>query len=202
MRRKSLGKKIFWICIALIFIFDVWLIARLFARRSIEPPKIESAIAVTSRPKSVPPAAPAQASRKSGQATSSKTTDLNQTAKPAEAKPAEVKPAEKVSTKNIKDLKTALATGLPVILKLGSDSCYPCRLMKPILKELAEEQDGQIVVLDLEINDHQDLARQFEVRLIPTTIFYDRYGRAKGQHVGYLDKEDLLALARDFGLAD
>jgi len=96
------------------------------------------------------------------------------------------------STKDIKDLKAALKSGVPVILKLGADYCYPCRLMKPILKELAVERDGKEIFLDLNVNENKDLAKEFKVMLIPTIVFYDKRGKVKGKTVGFMSKQDLL----------
>lgn len=200
-----MGKKIFWLSIVLILVFDFWLVAKLTARKSASPAKIESSLSETGGPNSAQPDTPTPASRNSGQATVSQTTTMDQTVKPAEVRtaestPAEAKPVKRISTKNIKDLKSALATGLPIILKLGSDSCYPCKLMKPILKELAQEQDGRIVVLDLDFNEQVDLAREYKIRLIPAIIFYDKQGRAKSVHEGYLDKKQLLEWVDYLGL--
>jgi len=96
------------------------------------------------------------------------------------------------STKEIKDLKAALKAGVPVILKLGADYCYPCRMMKPILKELAVEKDGKAIFLDLNVNENKDLAKEFKVMLIPTIVFYDKHGKVKGKTVGFMSKPDLL----------
>jgi len=96
------------------------------------------------------------------------------------------------STQDIKDLRTALKAGVPVIVKLGADWCSPCRAMKPIIKQLAEEQNGKAVFLDLNIEEYRALAREFKVMLIPTVIFYDKHGKPRSQHVGFMSKEELL----------
>jgi thioredoxin 1 len=98
----------------------------------------------------------------------------------------------KIATRDIKDLKTTLKSGLPAVVKLGADYCHPCRMMKPILKELAIEQDGKAIFLDLNINENRDLAKEFKVMLIPTIIFYDKHGKVKGKTVGFMSKQDLL----------
>jgi len=95
-------------------------------------------------------------------------------------------------TKNIKDIKTAFSAGVPVVIELGADWCPPCRAMKPILKELAAEQDGKAVFIDLIIDEHRDLATKFKVMLIPTILFYDRHGKFKFKSEGFMSKKDLL----------
>lgn len=194
-----MGKKIFWICILLFLVFDVWLAAKLISKKAADQAKPE--IVVTENSGSADgQTVSAQNSQAEDRTAGPQASAATPATSPAEAKPVIVKPAKKISTKNIRDLKTALSTGLPVILKLGSDSCYPCKLMKPTLKELVQEQDGRIVVLDLDINDQRDLAREFRIRLIPAIIFYDRQGRVKSVHEGYLDKKQLLEWVDYLGL--
>jgi thioredoxin 1 len=96
------------------------------------------------------------------------------------------------STKQIKDLETALKAGVPVVVKLGSDKCIPCRAMNPIIKELAEEQDGKAVFLSLDVYENRELASQAGVRVIPTILFYDKHGVPKAKSEGGMSKEDLL----------
>jgi len=109
----------------------------------------------------------------------------------APAKPA-VKLAAKRSTKDIKDLETALKAGVPVIVKLGSDKCIPCRMMNPIIKELAVEQDGKAVFLSLDVYENRELAQKAGVMVIPTILFYDKRGKPKAKNDGGMSKEQLL----------
>lgn len=97
-------------------------------------------------------------------------------------------------------LKDALGSGLPVIVKLGADWCPPCQQMKPILKELAQELRGKVIVLDLDINDHRDLAAKLKIRYIPTTIFYDKNGRDKLVKTGFMDKQEILRIVKELRL--
>lgn len=98
------------------------------------------------------------------------------------------------------DLAAALKSGQPVIVKLGADWCPPCRAMRPELKALEAEQKGKMIVLDLDIDQHRQLARDYKVNLIPTTLFYDRSGKFKDKKTGFMSKGELLAKARELGL--
>jgi thioredoxin 1 len=104
------------------------------------------------------------------------------------------------STKNIMDLDLALKANVPVVLKLGADSCPPCRAMKPIMKDLAIEQDGKIIFLDLDIYKHRELAKQFSVRLIPTIVFFDSKGQVISKAEGAMNKQQLLKAVADLKL--
>ena len=104
------------------------------------------------------------------------------------------------STKDIKSLAQAFKAGVPVIVKLGSDTCYPCRQMKPIISQLATEQDGKIVFLDLDIYENRALAKEFQVRVIPTLIYNDKQGKVKGKTEGGMSKEQLMNTIKELKL--
>jgi len=99
---------------------------------------------------------------------------------------------KKKSTKDIQTLEEALKASVPVIVKLGSDHCIPCRMMNPVMAELAVEQDGKAVFLNLDIYKNRELAKEAGVRLIPTILFYDKHGKPKAKSEGGMSKEDLL----------
>lgn len=108
--------------------------------------------------------------------------------------------AAKPSVKKNKTLDQALKTGLPVVVKLGSDKCIPCRAMNPIIKELAEEQAGKAVFLSLDVYQNRELARQAGVRVIPTILFYDKHGKPKAKNDGGMSKDDLLKAVKELEL--
>ena len=120
-----------------------------------------------------------------------------------EEKPAPVAPKvqnQSRSTKDIKTLDEALKAGVPVVVKLGSDKCIPCRAMNPIIKELAAEQDGKAIFLSLDVYENRELASQAGVRVIPTILFYDRHGQPKAKSEGGMSKEELLKAIDEMGL--
>jgi thioredoxin 1 len=104
------------------------------------------------------------------------------------------------STKDIKTLSAALKAGVPTIVKFGSDNCPPCRRMKPIMKELAVEQDGKVIFLDLDVYENRELANQMEVRVIPTILYYDKRGKLKKKSEGGMTKDELLRAIDILGL--
>lgn len=108
--------------------------------------------------------------------------------------------SKKKSTKDIKTLEEALKSGVPVIVKLGSDKCFPCRMMNPVIKELAVEQDGKAVFLSLDVYENRELARLARVRVIPTILFYDKHGKPKAKSEGVMSKEDLLKAINELEL--
>jgi len=104
------------------------------------------------------------------------------------------------STKDIANLDEALKAGVPVIVKLGTDSCAPCRAMNLIIKELAIEQDGKAVFLSLDIYKNRELAKEAGIRVIPAVLYYDRKGKPKAKSEGGMSKEQLLKAIEDLEL--
>jgi len=122
--------------------------------------------------------------------------------KPIEKRVVAIKksPTKKKSTKEIKTLDEALKSGVPVILKLGSNRCIPCRMMNPIMEQLAVEQDGKAIFLNLDVYENRDLAGQADVRVIPTILFYNKHGKPKAKSEGGMSKEQLLKTIKELEL--
>ncbi len=90
--------------------------------------------------------------------------------------------------------------GLPVLVDIGADTCVPCKLMAPILKELKEELQGKILVQFLNLNTYPGLAEEYKISLMPTQIFYDASGKDRFRHEGFYSKEDILAKVKELKL--
>jgi len=89
---------------------------------------------------------------------------------------------------------------LPKLIDLGSKGCLPCKLMKPILKELQVEYAGTLIIEVYDIYEKPDLGKKYNVRLIPTQIFYDREGKELYRHVGFMSKKDIINTFERFGI--
>jgi thioredoxin 1 len=98
------------------------------------------------------------------------------------------------------DLKKALASGKPILVDFGANSCVPCRQMRPILKELGTEYLEKAKVLVIDVYKYQNLARDYKIQLIPTLVFFDSKGKEAFRHVGVLDKEKIVAKLKEIGM--
>ena len=65
-----------------------------------------------------------------------------------------------------------LQCDLPVLVDFWAPWCAPCRMMTPVLDELAAEWDGKVKVCKMNVDEQQATAREFEVQAIPTMILF------------------------------
>ncbi len=79
--------------------------------------------------------------------------------------------------------------GKPLIVDMGSDTCVPCKMIKPVLEEIAEEYKDDLNVIILDVHEYMEIAQELGVMSIPTQFFYDKEGKMLGQHIGFLPKE-------------
>ena len=84
--------------------------------------------------------------------------------------------------------------------EFGSNRCIPCRKMKPLLAEIANEYKGVLKVEVLEINDHLEEAKKYGITLIPTQVLFDPKGNVQWKHVGFIPKEDLESVLHEKGV--
>ena len=89
---------------------------------------------------------------------------------------------------------------LPKLLDFGAGTCIPCKAMAPILKELAEEYKGRVVVKIIEVYQEREMTQANRIRLIPTQIFFDSKNKEVFRHEGFMDKEQIKKVFEKMGV--
>ncbi len=121
---------------------------------------------------------------------------------------------------NLKKLKTYK---LPVVIDFGSESCVPCQLMAPVLKELNAELQGRAIIKLIDSWKNPEFAEGYPISSIPTQLFYDSNGnpfkpkdpeamnltmyslKTTGEHVftahvGGLTKQQMMEILEEMGM--
>lgn len=94
---------------------------------------------------------------------------------------------------------TVIKASKPVVVDLWAAWCGPCRAIAPIMEELAREADGRYIVAKLDVDANKKIPRQYNVRAIPTLLFF-KDGKLAETMVGVQKKQaiadKLAALAK------
>jgi len=89
------------------------------------------------------------------------------------------------------------AATTPVVVDFWAEWCTPCKMIAPILDEIASENDGKIRIAKVNVDENAGLARDFDVMSIPTLIVFND-GVAQRRLVGAKAKPQLLEELAEF----
>jgi thioredoxin 1 len=102
----------------------------------------------------------------------------------------DVKDSEKVKILSDQNFTNRIKTGF-VLVDFWASWCMPCKLMVPVLNELAEETEGKVTIAKLNVDESKVTASKFSVRSIPTLILF-KNGKELHRFVGVKSKDYLL----------
>ena len=94
-----------------------------------------------------------------------------------------------IDTNNVAEL---LASDKPLVIDFWAEWCGPCRMITPIVEELAAEYEGRVNIGKCDVGENDDITIKYGVRNIPTIIFL-KNGEVVDRQVGTCSKEALVA---------
>lgn len=86
-----------------------------------------------------------------------------------------------------------LESNVPVLLDFFATWCGPCRMIAPIIEELAEEAAGKFKVCKMDVDEEPEIAEEYGVFSIPTLMVF-KDGKVVNANTGFLPKDEVLAL--------
>jgi thioredoxin 1 len=83
-------------------------------------------------------------------------------------------------------------SSIPVLVDFTAVWCGPCKMLEPIVKQLAQEWDGRVKVVKLDVDENASLAMQYQVMGVPTLILFTK-GKPVERLTGYQPKDRIVS---------
>ena len=93
--------------------------------------------------------------------------------------------------------ETVNSSGTPIVVDFWAEWCGPCKMIAPILTEIAAEKAGQGTIAKLNVDDHGDVAQRYGIMSIPTLLVF-KDGQMVKKMVGAKGKSQLLQDLEEF----
>jgi len=90
------------------------------------------------------------------------------------------------------NIKEIIESGKPVVIDFWAEWCGPCRMVGPLVEELAKEYDGKVVIGKMDVDNNVETPNIYGIRNIPTILFF-KDGQLVDKQIGATQKAVLAA---------
>jgi len=90
------------------------------------------------------------------------------------------------------NIKEIINSGKPVVIDFWAEWCGPCRMVGPVVEELAKEYEGQVIIGKMDVDENVDTPNEYGIRNIPTILFF-KDGKVVDKQIGATQKSVLAA---------
>ena len=90
--------------------------------------------------------------------------------------------------------------GMVTMIDLGAKKCIPCKMMAPILAKMEKQYESKATIVFIDVWKHNEQAKRFGIRAIPTQIFFNEDGKEIYRHVGFMDENAIVNQLKKMGV--
>ncbi|GHB80542.1 thioredoxin [Persicitalea jodogahamensis] len=99
------------------------------------------------------------------------------------------------------NFKEIIKSEQPVLVDFFAEWCGPCKMMKPVLEEVAKKLDGKARILKVDVDKNQKAAAQYKIQGVPTLILFQG-GKIKWRQSGFIDARKLNSVIEKYTKQD
>ncbi len=97
-------------------------------------------------------------------------------------------------------LKNLPVKGMVTMIDLGKKTCTQCKMMAPILEKLEKEYKGKAAIVFINLLDDPEQQYRFELKALPTQIFFNREGKEVYRHTGFMSEKTIVDQLKKMGV--